>query len=574
MDLLELEKHSGPVNELSGNRKLAPIISPLQTHRWAELLCTHPDQSFADYILRGLEQGFHVGFKRGGRLQSCKKNMLSALEHPEVVQKYLQEECQMGRVLGPFDLGELPGVHVSKFGVIPKSNQPGKWRLILDLSSPNGASVNDGIQKELCSLQYVKVDEVVEAILTLGRGTELAKIDIKSAYRIVPVHPEDRPLLGMRWQGKIYVDATLPFGLRSAPKIFNALADAAQWIIQEMGARYLWHYLDDFITIGAACQGECRFNCEVMRRACEVLGIPLAFEKCEGPTCCLVFLGIIIDTIAMELRLPQEKLIRLHQLIEEWLAKKPRASVRKRDLASLAGHLQHACIIIRPGRTFLRRIFDLLATVAHPDHYIRLSAGFRSDLMWWKLFLGEWNGISLMRAIGKQFADVSVFSDASGNWGCGAYSGSQWFQLPWTGKVVEQQIAVKELIPVVVAAVVWGKQWKGLDVKCHSDNQAVVAVMQTRTSRDPNIMHLLRCLSFMEARFEFYLSAEYIPGSQNDLADDLSRNRLSSFLQKATRVSLKPTAIPQSLRDLLLVEKPDWLSQSWTHLFNNTLKEV
>jgi len=111
MDLLELEKHSGSVNELSGNRKLAPIISPLQTHRWAELLCTHPDQSFADYILRGLEQGFNVGFKRGGRLQSCKKNMLSALEHPEVVQKYLQEECQMGRVLGPFDLGELPGVH-------------------------------------------------------------------------------------------------------------------------------------------------------------------------------------------------------------------------------------------------------------------------------------------------------------------------------------------------------------------------------------------------------------------------------------------------------------------------------
>ena len=94
--------------------------------------------------------------------------------------------------------------------------------------------------------------------------------------------------------------------------------------------------------------------------------------------------------------------------------------------------------------------------------------------------------------------------DALGNWTCGTYSGSQWFRLPWTGKVVEQQIAVNELIPVVIAAVVWGNQWKGLDVECHSDNQAVVAVMQTRTSRDPNIMHLLRCLSFVEARFEFY----------------------------------------------------------------------
>ena len=132
----------------------------------------------------------------------------------------------------------------------------------------------------------------------------------------------------------------------------------------------------------------------------------------------------------------------------------------------------------------------------------------------------------------------------------------------------------KELIPGVIAAVVWGKQWKGLDVKCHSDNQAVVAVTQTRSSRDPSIMHLIRCLSFIEAQFEFYLSAEYISGRWNDLADDLSRNPLSSFLQKATRVSLKPTTIPQSLRDHLLVEKPDWLSQSWTYLFNNTLREV
>ena len=156
--------------------------------------------------------------------------MLSALEHPEVVENYLQEECRMGRVLGPFDPEELPGLHISKFRVIPKSNQPGKRRLILDLSSPNGVSVNDGIQRELCS-QYVKIDEVVEAILGLGTCTEPAKMDVKSAYRIVPVHPEDRPLLGMKWQGKVFVDATLPFGLRLAPKIFNALADAAQWII-------------------------------------------------------------------------------------------------------------------------------------------------------------------------------------------------------------------------------------------------------------------------------------------------------------------------------------------------------
>ena len=98
---------------------------------------------------------------------------------------------------------------------------------VIGFTSPEGASVNDGIRKDLCPLQYVKVDEVADTILRLGSSTELVKIDIYNAYRIVPVHPDNRPLLGMKWQGKLYVDTTLPFGLRLAPKIFNAAADAA-----------------------------------------------------------------------------------------------------------------------------------------------------------------------------------------------------------------------------------------------------------------------------------------------------------------------------------------------------------
>jgi len=79
----------------------------------------------------------------------------------------------------------------------------------------------------------------------------------------------------------------------------------------------------------------------------------LATHKCEGPTCCLVFLGIVIDTVAMELRLPRQKLVCLSQLVEEWLGKKPRASVKKPDLASLADHLQHACVTVRRDHPFL-----------------------------------------------------------------------------------------------------------------------------------------------------------------------------------------------------------------------------
>lgn len=78
--------------------------------------------------------------------------------------------------------------------------------------------------RESCTLQYIKIDQVADAAIQQKQGAELGKIDAKSAYRVVPVHPSDRPLLGMRWEGREYIASALPFGLRSAPKIFNLLA--------------------------------------------------------------------------------------------------------------------------------------------------------------------------------------------------------------------------------------------------------------------------------------------------------------------------------------------------------------
>ena len=80
----------------------------------------------------------------------------------------------------------------------------------------------------------MSVDDITAQILTVGRGTLMAKIDIKNAYRNIPVHPSDRHLLGMEWQNQLYVDGALPFGLRSAPKIFNTIADVGSCDIAEL----------------------------------------------------------------------------------------------------------------------------------------------------------------------------------------------------------------------------------------------------------------------------------------------------------------------------------------------------
>ena len=111
---------------------------------------------------------------------------------------------------GPFPIYACVG-RVSRFGVIPKNHQPNKRRLIFDLSHPKGYSVNDGIPKELCSMSYITTDDAVRKIVQLGPGSLLAKIDIKSAFRLIPVHPADRHLLAMLWRDSLYIDMCLPF---------------------------------------------------------------------------------------------------------------------------------------------------------------------------------------------------------------------------------------------------------------------------------------------------------------------------------------------------------------------------
>ena len=156
------------------------ITTTLKPEAWERALAVHPDRKFAQYVCSGIRHGFHVGFDyHRARLTPIHRNMKSAVEHGEVVEKYLGEEREAQRVLGPFKRSLFPWVHVSPFGVIPKADL-GKWRLILDLFSPHGSSVNDGIVKELCSLSCMMVDDIASRVLKLGRGALVAKFDLKA----------------------------------------------------------------------------------------------------------------------------------------------------------------------------------------------------------------------------------------------------------------------------------------------------------------------------------------------------------------------------------------------------------
>ena len=551
---------------------LQEVTTPLRWQAWERALRTHPDREFAHYIVEGISQGFRVGFNDSCRpsLRSCSRNTASAYEHPDVVSVYLEGERAHGRIKGPIFIA----AHASSFGIIPKRSQPGKWRLILNLSSPRGGSVNDGISHELCSFSYISVADIASVVLSLGRGSLLAKTDVKHAYRQIPVHPDDRTLLGMRWHGQLFCDATLPFGLRSAPMIFSAVADALEWVVKGMGATHIFHYVDDFVIVGPPGSPKCASDLELLLQSCADLGVVVAEEKTEGPATYLTVLGIEIDTVAMELRLPQDKLSRLSEALRSW---RGRRSGKRRDLESLVGLLQHASQVVQHGRIFLRRLYNLLAQTNdfRPHYTLHLNAEAQADLEWWSTFLLTWNGTSILRPLRVSDPEVEVWTDASGGWGCGALWLTHWIQIKWgTLEISTANIVAKQLLPIVLAAALWGSRWRGSTVCYHCDNMAVVEVINRHSAKETLLCHLLRSLFFISARLDFDVVALHTPGVANVAADAISRNKIHTFRSQVPRADPLPSPVPPELVRGLSSPSPSWRSQDWSAWLNSILARL
>ena len=198
----------------------------------------------------------------------------------------------------------------------------------------------------------------------------------------------------------------------------------------------------------------------------------------------------------------------------------------------------------------------------------------RSDLMWWDLFLDSWNGVSLLHPARLVHPVHEIYTDASGSFGCGAVWAQRWFQFEWPQEFVEVPIASKVFLPIVMACVVWGCAWQGKVVHVHTDNEAAVAVVNSGYSKDPQIMHLVRCLSFVLAAWDISLYSHHIAGVLNTVADAVSRNNIPFLFSKVRDADPMPTKIPAELVELLVTSQPDWTLPSWGHLFRSCLQQV
>ena len=355
------------------------------------------------------------------------------------------------------------------------------------------------------------------------------------AFRHLPIRLLDICHLGFILDNLFFYERFLPFGLRTSPRLFHDfLAHPAHWILRF--CFHIWNifYGDDYFFAEAKSQDVWYAHRQV-RKLFEELGILLKDSKYTIPSTEIIFLGIIIDSVRREVRLPRERLLIIRNLLDIAMEKK---KITRRSLESLVGVLAHACRAVRSGRTFIQRLRELSVSVKHRDHFIRFTFEAKQDLKWWHSFMEQWNGVSIFKERNFTHSSDDLFqhaSDASGTIGFGAHSGTQWFAATWKDPVVpsfirdSSDICVKELFAIAVAANTFGGQWRGKSIIFYCDNKTSVDVFYAERAHSKGLNAVLRSLHYVAAIFEFQLTVKHIPGKLNWKADALSRQRVDLY---------------------------------------------
>ncbi|KAM8939578.1 uncharacterized protein RCH25_053265 [Pelodytes ibericus] len=294
------------------------------------------------------------------------------------------------------------------------------------------------------------------------------------------------------------------------------------------------HYLDDFLCVGPRGSRTCVVLLRSLEQVAQSFGVPLAADKTEGPTTCLSFLGLEIDSVAGVCRLPKDKLVVLRAAVQMVRGAK---KVTLRQLQSLIGRLNFACRIIPVGRVFIRSLSRATAGIAAGHHFIRVTRKIRADLAVWLVFLERFNGKVVFQRAVVQADELELYTDASGSVGFGAYFAGKWcaklWPDAWAGSRLLKNLAFLELFPLLVALTLWGGCMRDRRVVFFSDNLAVVHSVNNLSAASAPVVRLLRRFVLLCMELNISFRAKHVPGHLNVIADALSRFQWERFRAEA-----------------------------------------
>lgn len=516
------------------------LTSQMNLGSWQYELLFENDFHLRSYLYNGILSGFQIIDQNAVISSYCCPNYKSVLVEPchSVIDNLIRRELELGRYI----VADCQPYCVHSLGAVPKKG--GGFRPITDCRRPLGLSINNFMDETHQPFCYNSVDFVASM---LEENCFMSTVDISSAYRSVHIHPAHWSYHGISWiidGGPTFLyDTRLSFGLKCAPFVFTQISNFLVRCLHRRGIRLVVNYLDDYILFGNSFE-DCQNAQLVLISLLGSLGFVVAWEKCTSPSRVIRFLGVVFDSIKMELRLPLDKLLLLHH--ELWFFK-GRARATPHQLQRLCGIVAHAAKLVRGGRTFSRRLIDKLKNVVG-NKRIRLGSEFQNDIDWWLQFSATFNGISKVVRAGA-VGEMWFWTDASLS-GYGLYSGEDWqagyfdssdcptcvadlgadpSHSHWVnyelgdGSEERSNINFLELVPVLLALTRFSVTMADCHFVCFTDNSQVKTYINKGVSSNPASMALLRRIFWLTVQMNSYVTARYIPGGDNDCADMLSR---------------------------------------------------
>lgn len=494
------------------------VASDLNLGKWEEKLQHYHDRQICDF----LRFGWPVGYEADSLPSSVQENHQSGKQHLPQVRKFIQKELGLGALVGPFTAPPFhPWTRVSPILTRPKKDSDTR-RIIIDLSFPAGQAVNNGI--DITSIfgqdsTYVlpSINDLTSKIVQYGQGCWMWKADLSRAYRQLRVDPLDCPLLGLKVDGRYYIDRCPSFGCRSSSAACQRTSNALTYILAQTGCA-IYAYLDDYASC-APSKDIANDQYNKFINTTQELGLKLAEDKCQAPTNSMEWLGFEINSIAMTVSIPKKKLQEVLAECQQWGS---RTRTDKKRLQSLVGKLVHVSNAISHARKFTGRLLGLLRDMTDAS-WITISKEARLDIKWFLLYASVANGIALLT---PETDFIHIECDACLT-GAGANSPYAYYQWTFDANHIKKYESIHRLeaVNLLVSYKTLAPEYhdKKLTVVLLTDNMASSCALATGKTKDPVLGACARQMWLEAARRDQVFIIKHKPGVDIPLADALSR---------------------------------------------------
>ena len=530
-----------------------------------------------EMVCKDLREGADIGCRGSSRAASRSSNAPSAFEHPEHVTDAIATWVVKEFVYGPVEECEVP-TDAKVNGIMCREKPDGSVRIILNMSSPTGNCVNEGIDNSQFPAEMSSTRKWLAVLGKAGRQCQIMKLDWSDAYKHLKVRKEDLGLQWFSWLGAYFAELCLIFGTSSSVGIYDRAAKTVLEVVLRISRfpeELVCQHLDDVCAAAAAGSAELSVFSKTYRSVAEQIGVKLAplgdpdkaFEPCTAGT----VLGVHYDTMTWTWSIPRDKMLRLIKQIQDTLEQ---SAVKQVEVWSLVGRILHYAPLVPTGRFNVNHLIKANSESTDRGHMVEMTADFKRQLFFWHLMIRVTSGLAKIPDELDKFPawTVECYTDAAGGTlegvgrGAGCVTGPWWAYVAWgrrinagvkaeDGKKLSRKLSALELVgPLICVSA--GSSWcRSRHVRVWVDNFGSVKIWEKGYSNQCGLCTtLVKAIGTVAAGLGCHFTIQKITRCSSTgavLVDQLSKANFNEFRRTAGEagwaLDVAPAGVPVAI---------------------------